>query len=55
MKGFKLQTYELLNDKVKILGKLADGTIAYEVKQDCHVVVFARKNPKVRVRKKVVN
>lgn len=46
MRGFNLQTYELLNDKVKILGKLNDGTIVYEVKQDCHVVVFSGNNPK---------
>ena len=41
IKGFRLESYEVLDDGVKILGKLADGTIVYEVSEDCHVVVFA--------------
>ncbi len=48
MKGFNLKTFELLDDGVKILGKIADGTIVYEVTQDCHVVVFAGKDPQTR-------
>ncbi|MGB4626749.1 MAG: hypothetical protein WBI36_02940 [Erysipelotrichaceae bacterium] len=48
MKGFNLQSYEILDDTVKILGRIADGTIVYEVTKDCHVVIFAGRNPEVR-------
>ncbi len=48
IKGFSLESFELLDDGVKILGRIADGTIVYEVAQDCHVVIFAGKDPQTR-------
>ncbi|MGI6607496.1 MAG: hypothetical protein ACOX1F_00750 [Erysipelotrichaceae bacterium] len=45
MVGFSLITFEVLKNAVKILGKLPDGTIIYEVVEDCHVVVFAGRKP----------
>ncbi len=48
MKGFGLESFDLLDEGVKILGRLADGTIVYEVTKDCHVVVFEGRNPEIR-------